>query len=140
MSGGFTFPSDERLVPRYSEITDGPQQRIYQRTLWDAIPLPLFGPLAGAGLYNNGGVLGVDPDEDYPPAGSLPPGSIYSNNGVVSVVPGIIPDPGAMKIFFGDIDADTLLALGGGNLPFSGVTAGSLQLWNPGGLGEVWVA
>ena len=137
---GFSFPSAERLVPRYSEITDGPQQRIYQRDLWDIIPLPLFGPLTAAGLYDNGGVLGVEPDQDYPDAGTLPPGSIYSNGGVVSVVPGVIPNPAAAAVFFGLISAQTLLALGGGNLPWSGVTTGSNQLWNPGGLGEVWIA
>ena len=91
-------------------------------------------------LYSDNGLLGVLPAAGYPVAGALPAGSIYSNGGAVSVVPGITPNPAAPALFFGFITASQLLSLGGGNLPYGGVTPGSGRLWNPGGLGEVWIA
>lgn len=76
----FSFPDDERIVPRFSEITDGPQQRIYQRPLWDSIPLPLFsGDYAGTGLGNDGGVLFLLDATGWPTdSAGLPAGAVYS--------------------------------------------------------------
>ena len=92
------------------------------------------------GLYNDGGALGVFPATGYPPAGSLPGGSIYSNGGVVSVVPGgthLVGSP----VFFG-LTAAQLLALGGLGLPWTAPVTGGGQLWIPGGVsgGDIWIA
>lgn len=84
-------------------------------------------------LWDDGGVVAVLGLAGYPtsPAG-LVPGSIWSNGGVVSVVPGVTPAPGAAPLFF-PIDAASLLAIGGGNLPLGNPGVVS-QLWNNGGV------
>ncbi len=61
-------------------------------------------------------------------------GLIWSNGALVTVVPGITPNPSAPPVFFGVVTAAALLALGGGNLPLTNPGAGSLQLWNNGGV------
>jgi hypothetical protein len=80
-------------------------------------------------LVQTGGVLiTLDPTWPLDPAG-LAPGSFWSNGGVVIVVPGVVPDPTAPPVIFGQITSTELLSLGGGNLPLS--DPGVLnQLWN----------
>lgn len=92
-------------------------------------------------LYNNGGVLcltalGTWPDHET----GLSAGKVWSNGLVASVVPGVTPNPAAPPVYLSSITSAGLLALGGGDLPWSGVTPGSTQLYNPGGGGEIWVA
>lgn len=133
MPPSFTFPDDERLVPRYSEITDGPQQRIYQRALWDSIPLPLFGnTLTGTGLGDDGGFLILLNPIGYPttPVG-LSPGAVWSNAGFVCVVLPTTPNPAAPPVLFGSTTSLQLLLLGGGNLPIAPNVTN--QLWNVAG-------
>jgi hypothetical protein len=90
-----------------------------------------FSLTASTNLVNASGVLEVNPQTGYPTsAGSLPPGSVWSNAGVVNVVPGVTPNPDAPEVVFGAISSLQLLELGGGNLPTTAPTAGSLQLWN----------
>lgn len=99
-----------------------------------------YGP-ALAQLYDNGGVLCLTSLGGWPSdATGLAAGAVYSNGLVASVVPGVTPNPAAPPVIFGTITAAGLLALGGGDLPWSGVTPGSGQLYNPGGVGEIWVA
>lgn len=89
----------------------------------------------GATLWDDGGVLVVNNlMAGYPasPLG-LPPGSIWSNDGAVSVIAGIVPNPGAPPVFFGSVTAAGLLALGGGNLPLTNPLVLG-QLWNNDGL------
>jgi hypothetical protein len=94
----------------------------------------------GANLYNDGGALAVvSPPAGYPisPVG-LPPGALWidpgTGNGVIGIIPGITPDPTAPPVYFGQITAGNLLALGGGNLPLTNPAPGTLQLWNDGGM------
>jgi hypothetical protein len=101
----------------------------------------IFGGTAGSTpptptlLFDDGGWLVVSPAANYPTsATSLPAGSIWSNGALVTVVPGITPNPSAPPVFFGVVTAAALLALGGGNLPLTNPGAGSLQLWNSGGV------
>jgi hypothetical protein len=83
---------------------------------------------------SDGGVLLVNPIVGYPttPLG-LSPGQLWSNSGVVNVVPGVTPNPTAPPVYFSGISAAGFFALGGGNLPLTGPTAGTGQLWNNGG-------
>lgn len=138
MSGvGYTFPDDERLVPRFSEITDGPQQRIYYRAVWDAIPLPLFAGSAGSGLGNDNGVLLLLDPTAYPTdSAGLPPGALYAigfGETAVIGVTSVTPTVGA-PLVFGIVTAFQLLVAGGTTLPLSSGAAGSGILWNNGGL------
>lgn len=133
----FSFPSAERLVPRYSQVTSGPQQRIYTRPVWDAIPLPLFGPL-GEGLFNDNGLLvltGV-PVGWPESATGLPPGAVWNNSTFVTVVPGGVPPPGYPPLFYGDVSAEELLALGGSGLPTSDPRQLN-RIWNNNGAASV---
>jgi hypothetical protein len=94
------------------------------------VALPAFGVFS-----NDGGVLVLLPPGGYPTApDGLPPGSVWSNGLAVSIIPGILPNPSAPPLFFGSVQPIDLLQLGGGNLPLSPPTPGSLQLWNNGGL------
>jgi hypothetical protein len=86
-------------------------------------------------FLNDGGVLQMTAPLNYPvsPVG-LAAGAIWYNGGTLAVVPGITPNPTAPPVFFnGALTAVRLLALGGGDLPLSPPTTGSLQLWNNGG-------
>ena len=131
----FSFPSDERLIPRFSEIRSGPQQRIYERPLWDLIPLPLFEEEPGGGLWNDGGVLALFPGSGYPTSSiGLAAGAVWNDGLTVAIVPGITPDPRAPPAYFYAITASILLALGGGDLPLIPGPVGSEQIWNNGGL------
>ena len=94
------------------------------------IAQPLFGTFS-----NDGGVLVLLPPGGYPSApDGLPPGSVWSNGLAVSIIPGITPNPSAPPVYYGSITPVGLFSLGGGNLPTSPPTPGSLQLWNNGGL------
>ena len=87
------------------------------------------------GLFNNAGVLSLIPGTPgyATSAAGLPAGSVWSNSGAVAVVPGITPNPLAPAVYFGSIASSQLLTLGGGNLPLTGATVGSGQLWNNSG-------
>lgn len=90
---------------------------------------------ASTGFYNNGGELALFTTSGYPTSSiGLPAGAVWSNGLTVSVVPGVIPDPLAPPVYFGAINTQQLLLLGGGNLPLSNPGAGTLQLWNNGGV------
>lgn len=86
-------------------------------------------------LINDGGVLQLVTGDGYPtsPVG-LPAGAVWNNGLTVSVISGTVPNPHATPLYFGQITAGALLALGGANLPTIAPAAGSLQLWNNGGL------
>lgn len=87
----------------------------------------------GTFLTDNGGVVVVDPTVGYQTDNAgLPAGTVWSNGGVVNVVPGITPSPTAPPLFFGTTTAQQLQLTGGGNLPTTAPTAGTLQLWNNG--------
>lgn len=90
----------------------------------------------GSNLYNNGGALAIEtPPADYPtiPNG-LPPGSVWNDGLEIVVIPGVTPNPAAPPLFFGSVTAEQLLLTGGGNLPLTNPGAGTLQLWNDGGV------
>lgn len=95
---------------------------------WEAPQYPL-------GFINDGGALQLVTLTGYPtsPIG-LPAGSVWNNGLLVCVVPGIVPNPAAPPIYFGNVGASYLLGLGGGNLPLNNPGAGSKQLWNDGGM------
>lgn len=109
------------------------------RLFVDWLPVYNF-PDFGEGLDTNGGVLIVTDATGWPtsPIG-LSAGAVWSNGGdaegnggTVNVVPGMSPSPSAEQIFFGQINAAQLLALGGGNMPL--VYPNNLnQIWNVGG-------
>jgi len=82
-------------------------------------------------LWNDGGVLALFPQADWPDTSSVP-GAVYSDGGVAAIVPGITPNPSAPPIIFGRIFAAQLLLIGGGNLPLpsGGLLPG--QLYNNG--------
>lgn len=86
-------------------------------------------------FWNDGGVLVMFQFNGYPssPSGLLP-GAIWRDDLTIAVVFGHTPDPSAPPVYFGQITASQLLALGGGNLPLSNPGIGSLQLYNNGGL------
>ena len=89
---------------------------------------------ASTNLVNDGGLLQVTPATGYPTSSAgLPDGAIWSNGGAVSVVPGITPNPSAAPVYYGSVSSTDLLLLGGGNLPLTQQTPGSLQLWNNNG-------
>jgi hypothetical protein len=104
----------------------------------DDWPVILNFNIGDTGLANDGGVLTLTRPAWSPTQAGLAPGAMWSNGGVCSVVPGVVPDPNAAPVFFGEITEAGLLLLGGGNLPTSSPPVGSSQLWNSGG--EVWVA
>ena len=93
---------------------------------------------ASTNLVNSSGVLHVMPATGYPTSPSgLVFGAVWSNSGVVTVVPGVTPNPSAAPVYFGAISSAQLLVLGGGNLPTTAPTSGSLQLWNNSGVVNV---
>ena len=86
-------------------------------------------------LSNDGGWLVVSNAANWPSSSvSLPAGAVWSNGALATVVPGITPNPLAPPVFFGNITAAALLALGGGNLPLTNPGPGSGQLYNQGGV------
>lgn len=131
----FSFPADERLVPRYSEITQGPQERIYFRELWDATPLPLFGPGFEPGVWwNDGGVVALISAPGYPTSDAgLSPGDVWNNELTVAIVGPTAPDPSAPLLYFANMTPYGMLLLGGYDLPiYAPIEYGAL--WNNGGL------
>lgn len=123
----FFWASAQGLQPTYT----GPITAISEYGM-----LPLWAWEDGSNLYNNGGALAITiPPADYPtsPVG-LPAGSVWNDGLEIAVVPGISPNPKAPPLFFGSITAEQLLQTGGGNLPLSNPGAGTLQLWNDGGV------
>ena len=89
---------------------------------------------SSAGIYSNGGVATLSGGYGYPLSlEGLAPGSLWSNYGVVSIVQGYTPTTSS-AVYYGQITASQLLALGGTSLPTTKPASGSLQLWNNGGL------
>lgn len=133
-----------------SNLAIGPDQAFFQATAQGLGPA-YQGPLTvvgqapwlsiwawedAANLYNDGGVLALTaapPGYPTSPVG-LPHGALWNNGLTIAVIPGIVPNPAAPPIYFGMITAQDLLAAGGGNLPLSNPGAGTLQLWNDGGM------
>jgi hypothetical protein len=89
-----------------------------------------FSLTASTNLVNESGVLNVNPATGYPTSAPSTPGAVWNNAGVVNVVPGVTPNPDAPAVLYGSVSSLQLLLLGGGNLPTTAPTAGSLQLWN----------
>jgi hypothetical protein len=89
--------------------------------------------IAALGLLNDGGVLVFLYPDQYPNApDNLPPNAIWSNGATVSIVLGGTSVPGP-PVYFGQISALALVAIGGGGLPTTQPSA-NLQLWNNNGL------
>lgn len=129
----FSFPSTDNLTPRFSEITSGPQQRIYSRPIWDLIPLPLF---EGQGIvWNDDGTIALTPESAvfYPTTDTdLAIGDFWNNGLAIAIVGPTAPNPSAAPVFFSQVTAISLLIMGGKNLPI--VLPGAVgQLWNNGG-------
>lgn len=103
----------------------------------DILPPP---PLV-TNLYNDGGVLGVTLAALWPMVSPSGPG-FWSNGGVASVGPGAVPSGSAPPHYYSQVTAQSLLDMGGNNLPFTSPAVGSGILWNPGGVlgGDVYVA
>lgn len=103
-------------------------------------PAQVYAPLPSTGLINDGGLLILDPAFTVGWSTSdagLPPGSLWANGGnggVITVVPGGSPQPGSAPMFFGQVTSDQVLLFGANSFPLSGPTAGTLQLWNNGGV------
>ncbi len=138
----YSFPSADNTVPRFSQWTAGPQQRIYERPLWDTVPLPLFALGASSGLINDGGVLVVAPGQGWPTSGTgLPIGGLFTNGadgGPATVVMPTSPPASSSDLYFGSITASELLIVGGSNIRTTPPLPGSLIIWNA--WGELWVA
>lgn len=93
------------------------------------------GTVSGAGLGNDGGLLFLTGTNSFPTdSAGLSDGDLYSNGGLVSVWGSTTPNIFAPPIYFGWITAGGLLTLSGRDLPTTQPLAGSLQLWNFGGL------
>jgi hypothetical protein len=90
------------------------------------------------GFTNVGGVLTLTALGNYPTSSAgLPPGAVWSNALVVTVIPGVLPSPLFPAVFYGgEIDAQQLLQIGGGNLPASDPQVNT-QLWNNSGIVNV---
>ena len=107
------------------------------RLFVDALPLYSF-VYNGAGLYNDGGVLGLSDQTGWPQtSGTGNPGSLWSNGGVVSVNPGYVTNP-VPAVIFGTLTASALLLMNGGQFPIVQPALGSGQLYIQGS--EIWVA
>lgn len=88
------------------------------------------------GLANDGGVLQLASNVTgwpYSDAG-LSVGALWNNNWVVCVSGTTTPSGTAAPVFYNDITAASLLALGGANLPLTNPGAGTGQLWNNNGV------
>lgn len=127
------WANGQNLTPVYQGI-------VQAVGLYGGLPLWAWDSSVGA-LGNDGGILytaSVPPGYQVGLAG-LPAGSIYlvpnllAGAFAIGVVPGIVPNPGAPAVFFANVTASSLLALGGGNLPAADPMV-SGQLWNNGGL------
>lgn len=99
------------------------------------IPFPFqFTPsFTAVNFTNNAGVLTLSQSLYYPnrPAG-LPPGSVWYNAGAINVVSG--GSTGTSEVLmFATVDPNTLLSLGGGNLPTTDPHVNG-QLWNSAGV------
>ncbi len=90
------------------------------------------------GFANNAGVLTLTSVGRYPTSSAgLVPGAVWSNNLVVNVVMPTLPDPLFPAVYFGgEISAQQLLQIGGGNLPQSDPLINT-QLWNNAGVVNV---
>ena len=145
---GVDFPIDQEYTVGVSvsnsvftitiSDTTGTAQKLAQLIAQGNCNTPIQATFAvvvvGGLLLDDGGTLDVEPGAGYPTSPSgLAAGALWSNGGEVTVVPGVTPNSSAPAVYFGSISAASLLTLGGGNLPLSPGSAGSLQLWNNGG-------
>lgn len=100
----------------------------------DGAGFPVTPTPSSLGLANDGGVLYLtDPTGYQTTSGGLPNGAVWNNGGAVAIVGGGTPSPSAPPVYFGRITASALRILSGINLPTTGPTPGSLQIWNNGG-------
>lgn len=82
-------------------------------------------------LTNDGGVLQVSLFAGWPTSSiGLTAGGLYNDGGVGAVKGPTTPNPLAPPVYFSQIGAQQLLALGGANLPLTNPGAGTGQLWN----------
>ena len=106
--------------------------------LFDADGFPQFGL---GEFWNNGGALAFASAAaavGYPTSVTgLPPGSLWNNALEVGITTGFIPSGQIIPVYFGGITAAALLAFGGFNLPIAPPAAGSLQIWNNGGVASI---
>lgn len=104
------------------------------RLFVDSLPLYDYGFIS-EGLYDNGGILGLDDATGYPTSDAgLEGGAVYTpDGGTINVTPGTMPNPHAPAVFFGFISSAALLTLGGQDMPTTQPRAGSGQIWNLGG-------
>lgn len=89
--------------------------------------------LSSTGLFDAGGILQVTDASGWPTVGTGAAGTVWDAGGAVYVIPGHTPDPTAPPVFYNQITAAQLLALGGGNLPATD-PRNLLQLWNNTGI------
>lgn len=118
--------------PGFQAYEEGPQPPVQT-------PLEIIegggGTVSGAGLGNDGGLLFLTGANSYPTSDAgLSGGALYSNGGLVSVAGTTTPSIFAPPLYFGFITASGLLTATGANLPVTQPLAGTLQLWNFGGL------
>jgi hypothetical protein len=118
---------------------DEPSHRNYPFAL-PPDPVPVVDPRPwptsyNFGFVNNAGVLTLTSLGNYPTSAvRLPPGAVWSNSLVITVVPGVLPSPLFPAVFYGgEIDAQQLLQIGGGNLPLTDPHVNT-QLWNNAGV------
>jgi len=95
-------------------------------------------PSGSSGLYNSGGVLGVEDFVGLPPDNGGAPSTFWSNGGVMSAVLPVAYRGGVEPVYFGTVTAAQLIAIGPGGLTDVQPAAGTGQLWII--FGEVWVA
>jgi hypothetical protein len=86
----------------------------------------VFGPTY---LESDGGLLILQPGAGWP-SGTTVPGGFYSDGGAAAIAPGGSPIA-SPPVFFGQLTAQQLLALGGDSLPLT-APAYSGQLYNSG--------
>ena len=103
------------------------------------LPFPFQYQLAFAtvNFTNNSGALHLSQALYYPTnATGLAPGSVWYSAGAIGIVPGVTPNPTAPALMFATTDPNTLLSLGGGNLPTTNPGING-QLWNNGGFVDI---
>jgi hypothetical protein len=99
-------------------------------------PAGVLATIIQLGLLSDGGVVTLSagiPGYPTSPSG-LAIGALWNNGGVVCIAGTTTPNPAAPPVFFNNISASQLLALGGANFPLSNPGVGSGQIWNNGGV------
>jgi hypothetical protein len=95
--------------------------------------IPMYGVPADTGLFNDNGVVGLEPSAAilFPdsPVG-LAPGTFWNNGLTIGITPGLHPIPSAPQLFFSSMTATTLILSQSANIPISPANVGTDQLWN----------